>query len=109
MAISILHRAAGNALAVGGAAMLIFWLWSVAGGAESYAFFQTHASAWYGQVILIGLSWSFFQHMLSGLRHFVMDVGAGYEVDGNNRWSLFLPLLALMITGLFWMVIYWPG
>ena len=34
---------------------------------------------WLGIVIWVGLTWAFFQHTLSGLRHFVMDIGAGYR------------------------------
>ena len=27
-------------------------------------------------IVLIGLTWGFFQHLLSGIRHLVMDTGA---------------------------------
>ena len=105
MAISILHRVTGKGLATVGLGVMLWWLGAVASGPEAYATFQHLASAWYGKVVLIGLTWSFFQHMLSGLRHFVMDVGAGYELKANNRWSILLPLLAIALTTGFWAVI----
>ncbi len=102
MFISILHRVSGNGLAVAGLATLLYWLGSLAGGAESYARFQEHAQSWYGMVVLIGISWAFFNHLASGLRHFVMDMGAGYELSQNNRWSILTPMVGILLTAAFW-------
>ena len=55
--------------------------------------------------VLIGISWAFFNHLMSGIRHLVLDVGAGYEVDRNNRWSTISILLGILLTVLFWAVI----
>ncbi len=105
MALSILHRVTGGGLAVVGLVVLLWWLGALAGGPESYATFAGHMGAWYGQIVLIGLSWAFFQHLLSGLRHYLLDIGAGYELDTNNRWSAILPVLAILFTALFWAAI----
>ena len=59
-----------------------------------------------GQVVLIGLSWSFFNHAASGIRHFLLDIGAGFELAANNRWSVLTPLLAIALTAAFWAAIY---
>ena len=37
-----------------------------------------------GLVVLVGLTWAFFQHLLSGVRHLVMDTGAGFELGTNK-------------------------
>jgi succinate dehydrogenase / fumarate reductase cytochrome b subunit len=105
MAVSILHRVTGDGMALVGLGVLVWWLAALAGGAESFAAFSEHAGAWYGKVVLVGLSWAFFTHMASGLRHFVLDLGAGYELTRNARWSWLTPLLALIATALFWAVI----
>jgi succinate dehydrogenase / fumarate reductase cytochrome b subunit len=106
MAVSILHRVTGNGLAVVGIATLLSWLGCLASGPESYALFQAQAGKWYGQVVLIGLSWSFFNHAASGIRHFLLDIGAGFELASNNRWSVLTPLLAIALTAAFWAAIY---
>jgi succinate dehydrogenase / fumarate reductase, cytochrome b subunit len=106
MAVSILHRAAGEGMAFVGIPLFLWWLAALAGGPESYATFQGIAGAWYGQVVLVGLSWAFFEHLTSGLRHFVMDIGAGYELDTNNAWSWAVPAIAIVLTALFWAAIY---
>ena len=99
---SILHRVTGNGLAVAGLGVLLWWLGALAGGEPSYAAFSKHASSWYGLVVLVGISWSFFNHMASGLRHFVMDLGAGFELDGNARWSVLTPIIGILLTAAFW-------
>ena len=105
MLVSILHRVSGDGLALVGLGVLIWWLAALAGGPEAYAGFVTHASAWYGKVVLVGLTWAFFNHMASGIRHFVLDIGAGYELKNNAAWSVATPLLALAATVATWAVI----
>ena len=102
MLVSILHRLSGNARAVAGLGVLLYWLGSLAAGAESYAAFSAHATAWYGRVVLIGISWCFFNHMSSGIRHFVLDVGAGYELNTNFTWSVLTPVIGILLTAAFW-------
>ncbi len=105
MAVSILHRAAGQGMAFVGLPVLLWFLAAVAGGEASYATFQEQAGSWYGMVVLVGLSWAFFEHMTSGLRHFVLDLGAGYELDTNNFWSWLVPVIAIALTAVFWAAI----
>lgn len=102
MLVSILHRATGDGLALVGLAVLLWWLGALAGGDGSYLTFMRHMQEWYGQVVLIGLTWAFFNHMASGLRHFVLDIGAGYELKNNAVWSMLTPLIALALTGASW-------
>jgi succinate dehydrogenase / fumarate reductase cytochrome b subunit len=102
MAVSILHRVTGNGLALVGLGVLLWWLGALAGGDQSYLMFARHMKEWYGQVLLIGLTWAFFTHMASGIRHFVLDTGAGYELTANARWALATPLIALVLTASTW-------
>lgn len=105
MAVSILHRVTGSGLAVAGLGVLLWWLGALAGGPDAYATFQGHASAWYGMVVLVGISWAFFNHMASGIRHFVLDVGAGYELNNNALWSWLTPIIGIVLTAAFWAVL----
>jgi len=102
MAISILHRATGDGLAVVGLGGLVWWLGALASGPETYAGFQAIMGSPLGMVVLVGLSWAFFTHMMSGLRHFVMDIGAGYELNTNRLWSIAAPVIAIVLTAGFW-------
>ena len=102
MLVSILHRMTGAAVAVAGLAVLTWWLWAAASGAADYAQFTSHADSWYGFVILVGLTWAFWQHFLSGIRHLVMDTGAGFELKINKLFAVLTVAGALFLTALTW-------
>jgi succinate dehydrogenase / fumarate reductase cytochrome b subunit len=120
MTVSILHRVTGNGLAFGGLGVLLWWLGALASGPEAYATFAGWMWAdlsqleWSGiailaslvkivlKLVLIGISWAFFNHMTSGLRHFVLDIGAGYELDTNTMWSMLTPFIGILLTAAFW-------
>jgi len=102
MAVSILHRVTGNGLAVAGIGALLCWLGTLAAGPDVYAKFAAYASSPLGRIIFVGISWAYFTHTVSGIRHFIMDMGAGFDVDRNNRWSVLCPVIALFLTAAFW-------
>ena len=107
MLVSILHRATGDGAAIVGGLIFLAWLGSAAAGAEAYASFLGHASAWYGQVILIGLTWAFFNHSASGIRHLLLDTGAGYELKSNRMWSMVCIAMGVLLTAITWLFIYY--
>ena len=106
MLVSILHRITGSGLSVLGGALLVWWLVAAASGAAAYETFTGFITHWFGVVILIGLSWAFFQHLLSGLRHLVMDIGAGFELSTNKFWSNMTVLGGVLLTVLLWALIF---
>jgi succinate dehydrogenase / fumarate reductase cytochrome b subunit len=111
MAISIIHRATGFVLATAGMLALLWWIYSIASGAEAYQAFQTYAisagaeatgwqtaSNWFFRLLALAVVWSFFQHLFSGLRHLLMDMGAGYELTTNRTWTLIVFIASLTAT-----------
>lgn len=109
MAISILHRVTGVGLATVGAFALVWWLFAAASGPAYYAYFLSWATWWPGYVVGIGLTWAFFEHLGSGLRHFVLDTGAGYELSTNRLWATAVPLIAIFATAALWAAILLGG
>ena len=101
---SILHRVTGVGATVG-LGVLLWWLCALVSGAEAYAAFVGHATSWYGLVVLVGVSWAVIGHTVTGIRHFVLDIGAGYELDANNRWATISTLLGIVLTVAFWAVL----
>jgi len=105
MLVSILHRVSGNGMALAGLGVLLWWLGALAAGPEAYAAFTHQAGSWYGMVVLVGISWCFFNHVSSGIRHLVLDIGAGYELNTNTMWSIATPVIAIVLTAAFWAAI----
>ena len=105
MLVSILNRVTGAGLATVGAAALVWWLAAAASGADAYETFVSWATSWIGIVIGVGLSWAFFFHTLGGLRHLVMDIGAGFELSTNKFWANMTLVGSIFLTAVFWFVI----
>ena len=102
MAASIIHRASGVALSFAGLAILTWWLLAISGGAEAYASFTKAATHPLGLVVLVGVTWSFFQHLLSGIRHLVMDSGAALELGINKTSAILTFVGAVVLTAALW-------
>jgi len=103
---SILHRVTGDGMALVGLAVLLWWLGAMASGPEAYETFAVVMTSPIGYIVLIGMTWAFFSHMMSGLRHFVLDIGAGYELTINKLWATLAPILGVVLTIAFWAIIF---
>ena len=104
MLVSILHRVTGSALSVAGLAILTWWLWAIADGGPSYDKFVEYALSPLGIAVLVGLTWAFWQHLLSGIRHLVMDTGAGFEARINKLFAVLTIAGSLFLTALTWAI-----
>lgn len=102
MVVSILHRATGTALSVAGLALLTWWLMALAQGPEAYAIFDKAARGPVGLIVLVGLTWSFFQHLLSGIRHLVTDTGAAFEIRINKTSAILTIVGSILLTIVLW-------
>ena len=102
MVVSILHRATGVALSIAGLAILTWWLVAIAEGQEAYAQFTRVATSPIGLIVLIGITWSFFQHLLSGIRHLAMDTGAAFELGVNKTFAILTFVGSVLLTAALW-------
>jgi succinate dehydrogenase / fumarate reductase cytochrome b subunit len=102
MAASIIHRVTGAGLSIVGLAVLTWWLMALSGGTESYDAFTKVAGSLVGKIVLIGLTWAFFQHLLSGIRHLVMDTGAAFELGINKTFAVLTFVASVLLTAALW-------
>ncbi len=109
MLVSILHRLTGGALTIAGLALLAWWLAALAAGGEVYADFVTAAQHPAGMIVLVGLTWAFWQHTFSGLRHLILDTGAGYELKVNRFWSVMTIAASIFATVVTWYLLVGVG
>ena len=106
MVMSILHRMTGAALYFG-TFLLAWWLIAAASGPAYFDFVNAIFSSFGGRLILFGYTWALVHHMLGGLRHFVWDLGHGFELKTVNlmSWASIIgsPALTLIIWTLGYM------
>lgn len=114
MMVSIIHRITGFILSTAGMLTLLWWLSSIASGPESFAHFHKFVVSagmdatlwpkicnWFFRLLAITVLYSFYQHLFSGIRHLLMDMGAGFELDANRKmtWAVFFTaFLATALT-----------
>jgi succinate dehydrogenase / fumarate reductase, cytochrome b subunit len=103
--LSIVHRMTGVGLSLG-AVLLVCWLVALASGPWNYATFARHATAWYGQVLLLGFSWSLLYHLCNGIRHLFWDLGYGYSIPVAYRSGYAVVVVSAVLTAAAWGLAY---
>ncbi|MGC1884783.1 MAG: succinate dehydrogenase, cytochrome b556 subunit [Stellaceae bacterium] len=101
-ALSILHRLAGIALAVG-SILLAWWLIVVAAGDQMFA--ATHAFIASPIAVLLLFLWSvaFFYHLCNGIRHLAWDAGWGFEIRKAHLSGYAVLAATVVLTVLAWL------
>ena len=105
MAMSIAHRVTGAAL-YGGTLLLAAWLIAAASGRTSFDAAQWLAGSWIGRLVLLGYTYVLFHHMIGGVRHFIWDVGRGFEPAARLNLARMTPFAAAALTILAWIIGY---
>ena len=104
MVMSIVHRITGAALYFG-SALLAWWLLAAATGPDYFAYVNGWLATPLGLVVIIGYTWALIHHMLGGLRHFIWDTGAGFDIPTVNLLSWGTIVLSVLLTAALWLYI----
>jgi succinate dehydrogenase / fumarate reductase cytochrome b subunit len=108
MAMSIAHRATGLALYVG-TLLLVWWLVAAASGPTAYANVQAFIGSFIGRLIIFGYTWALMHHLLSGIRHFVWDLGYGFKPNEREALTWGALIGGISLTVLLWIIAYAIG
>jgi len=106
MAMSIIHRLSGIGLYLG-MILIAWWLAAAAAGPAYLDVVYWAFGTWLGQLVLIGFTWALFHHMLSGIRHFIWDTGAGLEPEARLSLTWLALIGGLVLTALVWVFFVW--
>ncbi|VAW22032.1 Succinate dehydrogenase cytochrome b-556 subunit [hydrothermal vent metagenome] len=106
MAMSIIHRLSGVGLYLG-MIIIAWWLAAAAAGPAYLDFVYLVFGNWLGQLVLVGFTWALYHHMLSGIRHFFWDTGAGLEPAARLNLTWLALVGGLVLTGLTWIFFVW--
>lgn len=101
--LSIGNRITGVALSAF-AVVLVVWLTAAAAGPQVYSDFHLFISSWFGRVLLLACTFSFFFHLCAGIRHLIWDAGYGLELRAiyASGWTVVFSSAAL--TALTWVI-----
>lgn len=105
MALSILHRLTGVALAVG-TLLLVWWLTSAAYGEAAYEDARSFLGSWIGRLLLFGWSVAFFYHLCNGLRHLLWDTGRMLDLKRAYASGMVVLVGTVVLTAAAWIGAY---
>lgn len=101
MAMSILHRMTGAALAVG-IVMVVWMLAAAAAGPAAWDVFQSVVKSPLGMLALFGWTIALFYHMCNGVRHLVWDTARLFDLKHAKLAGLAVLVAAAALTALLW-------
>jgi succinate dehydrogenase / fumarate reductase cytochrome b subunit len=104
MLASIVHRITGAALYFG-TLLVVAWLVGTAMGVDAYECVQWVLGSIIGKLVLIGYTWALIHHMLGGLRHFMWDLGHGFEKHFTTKLAKASWVASIALTAALWLVI----
>lgn len=102
---SILHRVSGALLFFG--LPVILWIFSMSITSElSYAQLVEFSDSILIKIVLSGLVWAFFHHLLAGIRHLVCDLHMGLSKEQGGVWSTAVMVGAVLLSLVVWLKIF---
>ena len=104
MAMSIIHRITGGAMYFG-TILVAWWLIAAASGKETFDWVNSIYGSWIGLIILFGYTWALVHHMLGGLRHFMWDLGYGFDKHFTTKLAKALPVASVLLTIVIWLIV----
>jgi len=101
--VSISHRITGiiNIVAI---TLICIWTASLILGDANYDFINLFLISIFGKFIVIGLAWSFSFQILSEIRHLLMDMGYGFELQTTHISGLIVIFGSILLTILIYLI-----
>lgn len=98
---SIAHRVTGTGLYLG-TVLIAAWLVAAASGPAAFDTAQAIAGSILGRLVLFLYSFSLIHHMVGGLRHFVWDMGKGFDPETRMNMAKYSLVVSASLTVLVW-------
>jgi succinate dehydrogenase / fumarate reductase cytochrome b subunit len=102
---SIVHRITGGALYFG-TILVAWWLIAAATSPAYYDWVMWAFGTIIGQLVLFGYTWALVHHLFGGIRHFIWDLGYGYEKHFATKLAIANLVGSVAVTLLIWIVGY---
>jgi succinate dehydrogenase / fumarate reductase cytochrome b subunit len=101
--VSISHRITGivNIIAI---TLICIWASLLLLGDLNYNFINLFFNSFLGKFIVIGLAWSFSFQILSEIRHLIMDMGYGFELQTTRISGLAVIFGSFILTILIYLI-----
>ena len=94
---SILHRVSGALMFL--ALPLLLWLFDLSLISEdSFGRMASMLSNWFARLLLLGLAWALLHHLVTGIRHLLLDLHIGIDKEAAARSAIVVHMITLPLT-----------
>ena len=101
--VSISHRITGiiNIIAI---TFICVWSGWLILGEANYTFINFFLNSIFGKFVVLGIVWSFSFQVLSEIRHLIMDMGYGFELQTTRITGLLVIFGSLLLTVVIYLI-----
>jgi succinate dehydrogenase / fumarate reductase cytochrome b subunit len=101
--VSISHRITGiiNIIAI---TLICIWASFLVFGEANYDLINFFLNSLFGKFIVLSLAWSFSFQILSEIRHLIMDIGYGYELQITRITGIVVIFGSFVLTVLIYLI-----
>tara|TARA_B100000959_G_C14720210_1_gene516612 strand:+ start:305 stop:691 length:387 start_codon:yes stop_codon:yes gene_type:complete len=101
--ISIFHRITSiiNTIVL---LFICFWISSMFFGENFYQKIHIFMDSFFGKFMILGITWSFSFHFLSGIRHLIWDFGYGYDLKKSNISGTLVIFFSFILTIILYLI-----
>ena len=101
--VSITHRMTGiiNIIVI---TLICFWVSFLLLGENNYEMIEFFLNSLVGKFIILSLTWSFSFQILSEIRHLIMDLGYGFELQTTKITGLLVIFGSIILTIIFYLI-----
>ena len=94
---SIMHRVSGTVLFLA-LPVLLWWMQRSLNSLDTFTSLQATFSHGFTKLILIGLAWGYLHHLCAGIRHLMLDLDYGTELETARLTSLLVFAVSITLT-----------
>jgi succinate dehydrogenase / fumarate reductase cytochrome b subunit len=103
--VSIMHRVSGAMLFLFIPFLLTLFEMSL-DSAQTYNRFKAVAGHWVIKLVIIGLAWAYFHHLLAGVRHLALDLHYGSDLAPARATSWVVLAGGIVLTIVFAVIVW---
>ena len=101
--VSISHRITGiiNIIAI---TLICLWSGWLILGEPNYTLINFFFNSFFGKFVVLGIVWSFSFQVLSEIRHLIMDMGYGFELQTTRITGLLIIFGSFLLTVVIYLI-----
>ncbi len=96
--VSIMHRVSGTVLFLVGIPLLLWAVQRALVSPDAWAQMRVMVAHPFGKLVLVVVAWAYLHHFLAGIRHLLMDLHIGVNLQAGRLSAAVVLVISLLLT-----------